>query len=459
MAEDWRTVRDVAGITGGSVEAALPDTEIRSVTIDSREAGPGSLFVALAGGVRDGHDFAEDAAAHGAVAILASRPIPKAKAPVIRVPDTLQALQRLAAARRAAFAGPVIAVTGSSGKTTTRQMIASILSVRRPTLTPVKNFNNHIGLPLTLCRLGPGFGAAVLELGTSGFGEIALLASLSRPDVGVVTLVGPAHLEQLGSLDGVAKAKGELLLALDGSGIAVVNGDDPRVRAMPTPAKRRVVFGRREDADARLLGWTVGDQGMRPRIAIAGEVIDPPMRLVGEHNAMNAAAAGAAAWSIGFAPDEIRLGLARVEPVAGRQVFLKGPGGALLIDDTYNANPSSVAAALDVLSAMDGAKVAVLGDMLELGKTAAEAHRLVGEKAAAVPLARLVTLGTLAVEIGRAAMASGLARPAWSHVEGHEEAAEALREWDRPGVAILFKGSRGMRMEKVIALLLGKGEG
>jgi UDP-N-acetylmuramoyl-tripeptide--D-alanyl-D-alanine ligase len=427
------------------------------VAIDSREDVRGALFVALAGERFDGHDFVGQAFAAGAAAVLVSREEVGVGAPQVVVDDTLAALQALGLARRRRFTGPVVAITGSSGKTTTRRLLASIVGVRHETHQPIKNFNNHFGVPLTLLGLEQRHGVAVLELGCSGFGEIELLTRLSEPSVGLVTNVGPAHLEQLGDLEGVARAKGELFATMPEQAIAVVNLDDPRVAAMPRRPSNELTFGRVAGADVRLVERrTDGIVGQDLVFASADRRIEAHLGLLGIHNAANALAAVAAAVTLELTDEEIVEGLAAAVPVPGRLAPIVGPHDSLVIDDTYNANPASTSAALEVLTevAPPGRRIAVLGDMLELGSAAQRAHLDLGARAARRELSLLVTVGELGRSIGRGALEAGLAPESHLHAADHAHAAELVAERLCAGMAVLIKGSRGMRMEKVVNALL-----
>jgi UDP-N-acetylmuramoyl-tripeptide--D-alanyl-D-alanine ligase len=456
MADLGWSVAEVGELTGGRVVGDGGRT-FDGVVIDSREDVRGALFVALSGERFDGHDFVTQAAEGGASGALVSRLTESLAVPQVLVDDTLAALQTLGLERRRAFDGPLVAITGSSGKTSTRRLLASIVSRRHTTHQPVRNFNNHVGVPLTLLGLERRHRAAVIELGCSGFGEIAALTRLSEPNVGLVTNVGPAHLEQLGDLEGVARAKGELFAELSEDAIAVVNFDDPRVAAMPRRPAKALTFGRGEDTDVQLVERRAdGVAGQLITLRSAGQRIQARLGLLGVHNARNALAAAAAAVALGLGEGEIVDGLAAAEPVPGRLVPLTGPGGALLIDDTYNANPASTGAALEVLTevAPAGRRIAVLGDMLELGEASQRAHLEVGARAARRELALLVTVGELGASIGRGALEAGLPSELHRHAADHDQAAQAVRERLNRGMAVLVKGSRGMRMERVVHALV-----
>jgi len=448
-------IRQVAALAGGRLTRGGDQVPTR-VYIDSRQPAPGGLFVALTGERFDGHAFAAGAVLGGASAVMVERELEDVEAPQIVVPDTLRALQTLGSMRRELFAGRVAAVTGSTGKTTTRTMLAAILGVRSRVLQPRKNFNNHIGVPLTLLELDADHEAIVLELGCSDFFEIDRLAEISRPDVGLITNVGPAHLERLGDLDGVARAKGELFARLGARAVAVVNLDDPRVSVMRTAAGRRVTFGVAEGAGTRLLGRApMGIDGQRISLEHGADRFEAVVPMPGAHNATDALAAAAAAFEMGATVADVAAGLAVVPRTPGRLDLVLGPAGSLLVDDTYNANPASMMAALGVLPEVGagGRIMAVRGDMLELGAATDEAHLGVGRIAGGIGLHMLVTMGEGARRIGEGAVAAGLDRGRWIHVESHRRAALAVAEILRSGDALLIKGSRGMGMENVVGQL------
>lgn len=455
MADFGWSAAKVANLLGTRLEG--PDRNLSRVVADSREDCAGALFVALRGERFDGHDFIGEAARRGAVAAIVEREVAaEAGVVLIRVDDALAALQRLGAARRDEFGGTVAAITGSSGKTTTRSLLASILGVAGATHQPRRNFNNHIGLPLTLLGLRGGHRYAVLELGCSGFGEIAALTALARPDLGLVTNVGPAHLEQLGDLDGVARAKGELLAGLAPGAVALFNADDLRVLRLPTAARRRVTWGRGATAEVRLAGrQPLGATGQRLVLEVFGQSLELMLPLIGGHNAVNAVAAAAAAFALGLTAGQVAEGLSRAVRTAGRLDPRPGRFGALILDDTYNANPASVRAALETLAEIAGRgdAVVVLGDMLELGEFGEREHREIGAAVAALEPALLVTLGRLGAEIGRGAVAAGL-EPA--RIRGAGDCDEACRIVEpvlKAGKVVLVKGSRGMRMELLTSAL------
>ena len=457
MSEPVFDINWAAAAIGGRLEVNSQGVrEFSKVVIDTREDVTGALFVAIKGPRFDGHDFVRQALDAGAAAVMVSNVDIGVGASRIIVEDTLTALQALSCANRNRFKGKVVGITGSNGKTTTRRILTSILKMSRLTHEPRKNFNNHIGVPLTLLELSDEMDAAVLELGCSDFGEISALTKLADPDVALITNVGPAHLEKLIDLDGVARAKGELFAGLRSNAVAVINLDDPRVANMTTPASEKITFGRCVDADVRLINRSVKKDGTQiVTIFLQGISIESKLPLPGAHNAQNAVAAAAAAIAAGASPDEIQRGLASTPQTTGRLATLKGPQGTTIIDDTYNANPVSTAAALGVLAELPkgAGRLAVLSDLLELGKSAAEAHRKTGRLAAASNLKILITMGEGGAWIREGAIEAGMNEKYCHHARSHEEASEVALKILKPGDTVLVKGSRGVKMEVVVKLL------
>jgi UDP-N-acetylmuramoyl-tripeptide--D-alanyl-D-alanine ligase len=419
----------------------------RGVSTDTRKLLPGSLYFALQGPNFDGHAFVEEARDQGAAAAAVSRPC-ASSLPQMEVADTRLALGQLGAFWRQQFSLPVVAITGSNGKTTVRAMIESILSTCGRVLSTQGNLNNDIGLPLTLARLGPEDQYAVLEMGANHHGEIDYLAGLAQPSIAVVTNAGPAHLEGFGDMEGVARAKGELFARLDAGATAVINADDvfaPLWRSLASHC-RIVEFGL--DADAAVTaGWTGDTRGSEVRLRAPQGEIEFRLPLPGRHNVMNALAACAVSLAAGADLAAVRHGLESLSPVAGRFNIHSLPGDITLVDDTYNANPESLQAALDVLTLSDGDSWLVLGDMGELGATAASLHAAVGRKARAAGVTRLYGLGELA---GQAVAAFDGPGGAFSTLD---ELLEVLSTQLTGPLHILVKGSRSMHMERVVAAL------
>ena len=464
------TLADVVeGLTGQ--RPPQMDQELTEVVIDSRLAIPGSLFIALRGERRDGHDFVPDALERGAIAAIVERqlevgcwildvrqkplqlPTSNFQLPAcFVVEDSLAALQRLAAYWRAKHDVRVVGVTGSVGKTTTKELIASVLSRRFRTLKSEGNYNTEIGLPLTLLHLEPSHERVVLEMGMYALGDIAQLAAIARPHIGVVTNVGPVHLERLGTIERIAQAKSELPAALPEDGVAILNGDDPRVRAMAEKTKARVFYyGVDESCDL----WashieSKGLEGIRFLFHYGSETIHAKVPLLGRHSVHTALAAAAVGLVEGESWGEIMDGLRNATQL--RLVVVPGLRGSTILDDTYNASPASTIAALNLLEELEGRKIAVLGDMLELGTYEEEGHRKVGRRAMDV-VALLVTVGKRARIIGEEALFWGMDKDRVFMTEDKGEAIAHLRQIVAPGDIILVKGSRGMRMEEIVAAL------
>jgi len=428
------------------------DCEFAAVSIDSRTLAPGDLFVALRGERFDGHDYAAAAVERGAVAVVVERDL-GLPVPQLIAPDSLAALAAAAAAWRRRFSIPVVGVAGSNGKTTTKELLAAILAGSGPVLATRGNLNNHIGVPLTLFRIGAEHHAAVIEIGANHPGEVAALAALARPGVGLVTNAGAEHLEGFGSLEGAARAEGELFAALPDDGAAIINADDAFAALWRDMAgsRRQLTFGRHA-ADVRARNARCG---IEAGAWLTTFDLDTPLgsaairlALPGLHSVSNAAGAAAAALACGASLAEVAVGLARVQPVAGRMQLKAARGGAWLVDDSYNANPSSVEASLGVLAGLDGERWLVLGEMAELGAHSLAAHAEAGRQARAAGVTRLHAVGqatTAAVE------AFGNGANWYAEVPA---LAERLRGELHPGLTVLVKGSRVNRLERVVEALV-----
>ncbi len=442
-----RTLSGVAAAVHGRLVG--DDAPFGMVSTDSRSIEAGALFVAIHGDHFDGNDFVAAASASGAAGALVSR-LADVALPQITVADTRLAFGNMAQAWRHNFSVPVIAVTGSSGKTTVKELIASILGCGRQVCVTPGNLNNDIGVPLTLMRANDRDGALVIELGANHAGEIDYLSDLVEPTIGVITNAGEAHLEGFGSLEGVADAKGELLEHLPPDGTAILNADDqfwPQWRSR-SRARNVVSFGLSASADCRVLGEPrFGSAGSRFDMRLPnGDVVAVELPLLGIHNVANALAAAAAAAAAGASNADIRSGLEAVRPVRGRLRTIAGRGGTTLIDDSYNANPSSVRAAVDYLSHMSGRRVLVLGDMAELGPGAESLHREIGEYATG-KIDVMIAVGDLAAIAARAFGGTSYA------LASNREAAAVLEDWLDPSLTVLVKGSRVMRLEEVVTHL------
>lgn len=451
-------------------QATGQEPVVSSVVVDSREATPGSLFVAFTGEQADGHDYVTDAFARGAVAALVQRPLPAhptldtrpggQEQPVdfsqsfcLLVDDTLAALQQAAKAWRAKFNAQVIGITGSVGKTTTKELTHTVLSQRYRTLKSPGNRNNEIGLPLTLLELRSHHQRAVLEMGMYATGEISLLCELAQPFIGVVTMIGPVHLERVGSMAGIVKAKRELVEALPPDGYAILNRDDEHVMSMAGHTKAHIfTYGLHENADL----WasdirSMGLEGVQFTLTCGRESLKVKVPLLGRHNVHTALRAAAVGLVEGLAWEEIVVGLTQMTPQL-RLVTVPGPHDSLIIDDTYNSSPDSAMAALNLLQDLDGRKLAVLGDMLELGAVEEASHRLVGRRVADVAEV-LVAVGPRGRWIAEEALAVGMS-PRQVHLAADvATAVSLLQDLIHEKDTILIKGSLGMRMNRIVDAL------
>jgi UDP-N-acetylmuramoyl-tripeptide--D-alanyl-D-alanine ligase len=433
---------------------------VHTVSTDTRGLQPGALFVALRGERRDGHAFVAEALRKGAVCALVETTHAAAlDGPLVCVADTLRALGDLAAWTRSREPLSVVAVTGSNGKTTTKEMIAAICAAARflPPRTEVLktegNWNNLIGLPLTLLRLRGDEAVAVLEMGMNQPGEIARLTEIARPDYGVVVNVGMAHLEGVGSMAGVAAAKGELFEGMAPGGTIAVNGEDEWVCRIAAPFPgRKIFFGKGREVCAHEV-VDLGVDGVGFQLHVGGRAARVRLPLPGLHNVTNALAAAAIGRAMGLDIDVIAHGLAAVPTVPMRMQVSRLGNGVTVINDAYNANPSSVEAALRMLQNVPGRVVVVLGDMRELGGESRRAHHEVGERAASLDVHQLVLLGEHAEAVAAGARGAGMKEAAVRVCSSHAEAARAVTSIWRSGDTVLVKGSRGMRMEDVVRLL------
>ena len=428
------------------------DASFGSVSSDTRTLTPGDLFVALQGTNFDGHDYLETARERGAVAVLVSRAI-SGGLPGLRVRDTKIALGRLAAFWRQHSAAPLIGVTGSNGKTTVKEMIAATLGRRGSVLATRGNYNNDIGLPLTLLRLQEQ-AFAVVEMGANNPGEIEYLSRIAAPDVALITNAGRAHLAGFGTLEGVARAKSEILTGLKPDGWFVLNADDPSADFWREQAgtHRTISFGVERPADvsspkeALELHWSASGFVSRFPVFLSGSKVEIALALAGDHNRMNALAAIAVAQVLGTSRDDIQIGLAAMKPVPGRLQSLPGRNGASVINDSYNANPDSVKAAINLLASAPGRRWLVLGELAEMGATGAELYRELGDYARQSGIDRIAALGA-AGQVATACGARG------EHFHSIRELTDRLLAESQPGDWILIKGSRAARMERVVEAL------
>ncbi len=452
-----RDLASLARAAGGVVQGG--NVEFGAVQTDTRTIEPGALFVALHGERFDGHEFVADAAARGAVAALVGRPV-AAAIPQVIVSDTLEGLSAFARAWRRDCGARVVGVTGSNGKTTVKEMLGAILSRLGPCLVTQGNLNNHIGVPLTLSRLEEQHLYAVIEMGANHRQEIAHLAAIAEPDVGLVINAGPAHLEGFGGIDGVAKGKGEMFAALDTSGTAVINADDRFAalwHSLARAAGMVVTFGMRERADVSATGVTSravsGGFATEFDLHTSAGSCHVVLPLAGEHNVMNALAATAAAMAAGADLATVQQGLQSMRPVAGRLETKRALRGARLIDDSYNANPGSMRAGLRALSEVAGERWLILGEMAELGPDASRLHAEIGAFARECGVARLYAIGA---EARHAVEAFG-AGATW--FASADELVAAVKPELHGGLTVLVKGSRVNRLERVTSALVEPGQG
>ncbi len=434
-----------------------PDRAYTGVSTDTRTLKAGELFVALRGPRFNANDFVAAAEAAGAAGAVVDAPVER-PLPQIVVADTQTALTNSAAAWRAQFAIPVVGVAGSNGKTTVKEMTAAILGRAGTTLATLGNLNNHIGVPLTLHRLDASHRFAVVEIGANRAGEVADLVKVARPTVGLITNAGAEHLEGFGSLEGVARAEGEMVAGLDGNATAVINADDAFASMWRGMARGRVTtFGVAQPADfsASDIHTAIDGSGFVTRFKLRAPagVMPIDLHLAGGHNVLNALCAAAAATAAGASLDEVRAGLATMRPVPGRLQFKTAPSGAWIVDDSYNANPSSMKAGIEVLASVDARRWLVMGDMGELGSFADESHGEIGRFARNHRIDRLFATGPLSQ---LAVEAFGQGGEWFSDTETLARAvnAELTRE-----VCVLVKGSRSNRLERVVEALVGASVG
>ncbi|RRW64886.1 UDP-N-acetylmuramoyl-tripeptide--D-alanyl-D-alanine ligase [Pseudomonas fluorescens] len=437
-----------------ALEARLigADASFDGVSIDSRAIQPGQLFIALTGPRFDGHDYLNDVAGKGAVAALVEREVADSALPQLLVKDTRQALGQLGALNRAAFTQPVAAVTGSSGKTTVKEMLASILRTRGPVLATRGNLNNDLGVPLTLIELAPEHTSAVIELGASRLGEIAYTVGLTKPRVAILNNAGTAHVGEFGGPEKIVEAKGEIIEGLAADGIAVLNLDDKAFGIWKTRAAgRQVLTFALSNSEAN---FHASDLATDARGCPAFNLHTPEgservqLNLLGTHNVANALAAAAAAHALGVSLFGIATGLGAVQPVKGRTVAQLTKNGMRVIDDTYNANPTSMCAAVDILAGFSGRTVLVLGDIGELGDWAEQGHRDVGEYARG----KVSALYAVGPNMVHAVNAFGEQA---QHFGTQAELIQALAAEQDTNTTILIKGSRSAAMENIVAALCG----
>ncbi len=473
------TATELAAVTGGSLHGLDPATVVTGPAVtDSREVVPGALFAAIAGEHTDGHGYAAAAVAGGATAVLASRELfddAGRALPVVVVPDVVVALGALArevlCRLREAAAEPggsglrVVAVTGSVGKTTTKDLLAQVLGADGPTVAPVRSFNNELGLPLTVLRADETTRHLVLEMGASGIGHISYLTGIASPDVAVVLVVGSAHVGEFGGIEATARAKAEIVTGLAPGGVAVLNADDPRVAAMAPLAPGDVVtFGQSEAAQVRAVDIAL--DGGRPHLTLVDRRRTPAreakvaLRLVGEHHVNNALAAAAAALVSGLDLDAVAAALSAADALSPHRMHVvERPDGVTVVDDSYNANPDSMRAALKALATLARGRrsVAVLGEMLELGPQSREAHDAIGRLAVRLDIGLTVVVGPGAKPIADGAAHEGSWGDEVALVDDVDAAAKFLQHELRAGDVVLVKSSYGSGLWRLGDRLTGAG--
>jgi UDP-N-acetylmuramoyl-tripeptide--D-alanyl-D-alanine ligase len=465
------TIEDLLAATGGRLQSQATAKRFGEIVTDSNKVKKGAVFVALKGDRFDGHRFVTDAARRGAACLVvhrAVRALDRRRITVVKVPDTLRALGDLAHFRRERYAPKVLAITGSNGKTTTKEMVAAILqqasldgkSLKGTVLKTEGNFNNLVGLPLTLLRLRKSHRVAVIEMGTNRPGEIARLAEIAAPDVGMITSVAAAHLEGLNSLAGVTLEKGALFSGVRAGGAIAVNLDDPRVRRLGEKYRgRKITYGEGGEVRAETSG-EMSAAGTRFTLRAGRQRRQVRLRFVGRHNIANAVGAAAMAHALGIGMTAIGRGLERAQPYAMR-MQLESWRGIGIINDAYNANPASMAAAVETLKKIkgDGRRIAVLGDMFELGKHSRRQHFELGAKLAAAAIDYVCLLGERATDVKRGALRGGMKPEQIFVARSHGEIGRWLGARIKKGDWLLIKGSRGMKMELVLPDLKGLRQG
>ena len=433
---------DIAAMTGGDIHGT--DIEIDSVATDSRNVKNDQLFIAIKGDRFDAHDFVAGLEGVAGAALVSQ--LIDCDLPQVVVVDTRAALAGLAAVWRAQFKKPLIGLTGSNGKTTVKEMLSAILSEKGSVLATLGNLNNDLGMPLTLLRLREEHDYAVIEMGANHFGEIEFLTGISKPDVAILNNAGAAHLEGFGDIKGVSRAKAEIFQGLTESGIAIINADDQYADYWKGCNDGREIISFGMDNAATVQG-KVSPTGMLV-LSTGDESVEITLSLLGQHNARNALAAASAALAVGADLAEIKAGLETLKPVKGRLASLTGQHNTRVIDDTYNANPTSARAAIDVLSDFSaGTRVLVLGDMGELGDDAKALHRSIGEYARAKNIDQLFCLGTFTEESAKAFGEKA------EHFTELEPLLDSIKQQLKNNMTLLVKGSRGMRMERVVEAL------
>lgn len=462
-------LKEVLEATGGVLISGAPENIFYGISTDSRLINKGNLFIALKGEKYDGHDFVHKASELGAAGVLVHDEDKinlgqlNKNVAVIKVSDTLLALGDLAQTWRKKFSIPVIGLTGSSGKTTTKEMMAAIIGQKKNILKTEGNLNNLIGLPQTIFQITNEHELVILEMGTNTRGEIKRLTQIAAPDIGLITNIGPAHLAGFGSIEGVCEEKGDLFLNMEQSGMAIINLDDKCLRLIADRWKgKRITFGMGLNADVSVKNTKKnGAKGMCFDLVIGGEQQKVEMKIVGVHHVYNAMAAAAAAWAVGIGYETILEGLAAFRPFSGRMEIINLKNGAHLLDDSYNANPSSVREALITVKDLKNHHrcYVFLGDMLELGAAADEMHRKVGMLMATIGVNALFLQGDFSAVTAAGAMDGGLSAKNIYFLSNIQEGMVYLKNHLKKGDWVLVKGSRRMKMEKIVEQICADFEG
>lgn len=452
------TLDDVLKATGGTLKSKGPAIEFKGVCIDSRIVRPGEVFVAIKGAHFDGNNFVGDAVEKGAPAVITASPAPvPGGVSMVEVKDTVDALGDLASWWRNRFKAPCVAITGSNGKSTTKEMAAAIASCRGSVLKTEGNYNNLIGLPLTVFRWEKEHDVAVLEMGMNASGEIRRLTKVACPDIGLITNITAAHLEKLHSVEGVAQAKGELFEAMDSRSIAIINDEDPWVKKLGAKFKgRKITFGMQNTSDVKFLHMdSRGLDDTELAFGVGGREYKIKVPLPGTHNVMNALGAIAIGLALGIEVNEMLDRLAGFHPMAMRFERVQLSNGVCLVNDSYNANPQSMRAAFRTVGAARraGRFIAVLGDMLELGEQSAALHRETGAAAVESGVQVLFVFGSFAPEFSKGAQGKGMKKTEVREYEDIAALEKAVEKEIRAGDVLLVKGSRGMRMERIVEYL------
>jgi len=425
------------------------DTEFSELSTDTRTLPRGALYLALQGEHFDGNSFVGQAQAQGAGAAIVAKRV-ESDLPMLRVADTHKALGQIASVNRSRSNATVIAITGSQGKTTVKEMLGKIIGISANTLITQANLNNTIGVPLTLLQLTENHGFAVIEMGANSIGEIAYSTGVTQPDIALITNANAAHIEGFGSIEGIVKAKGEIIEGLKEDGIILLNADDAHVQQwVELAADRRIVFFSHSNG-TKTADYFAIDVSLNEKGQVSFQLISPKgdcrisMNLLGQHSVLNAVAASATAMEAGASLSDVMRGLTEMKPVSGRLCPLRGINGCLMIDDSYNASPSSFFAAIDVLMSFSGRKILVVGDMKEMGVETDEAHLAVGDYARVAGVEELLAVGEKSKFIVDAYGSHG------THFIDKAHLVEACRELARPESVLLVKGSRGASMESVV---------